>query len=215
MWWFIFFNFKFFPWPCCLGVFKKAKWPCHQKKLAWKDYVKRTMGKKDMVQTILHLSMKQGSLFCFVCHAKISQTMVLHLHSWCLQKALDESRGALIWFETLWSYYMWKLLIIEAIFQWKLNKIETDNCNGIWGCSCCCWKALSELDLIEFISQFSELRCGRYWLLSGFCCWKFKQIAKIGFGRKNQLTLNVFTLLNFFFKLFWKVCTFFFIWNLI
>jgi hypothetical protein len=24
--------------------------------------------------------------------------------------------------------------------------------------------------------------------LSGFCCWKFKQIAKIGFGRKNQLS---------------------------
>jgi hypothetical protein len=29
--------------------------------------------------------------------------------------------------------------------------------------------------------------------LSGFCCWKFKKIAKIGFGRKNQLT-HVFTL---------------------
>jgi hypothetical protein len=24
------------------------------------------------------LSMKEGSLFCFVCHAEISQTMVLH-----------------------------------------------------------------------------------------------------------------------------------------
>jgi hypothetical protein len=26
--------------------------------------------------------------------------------------------------------------------------------------------------------------------LSGFCCWKFKQIAKNGFGRKNQLSLQ-------------------------
>ncbi len=30
---------------------------------------------------------------------------------------------------------------------------------GIWGCS---WKALSELDLILFIAQFSELKYRRY-----------------------------------------------------
>jgi hypothetical protein len=42
--------------------------------------------------------------------------------------------------------------------------------------------------LIEFVSQFSELRCGRNWFLSGFCYWKFKQIANLGFGRKNQLS---------------------------
>jgi hypothetical protein len=33
--------------------------------------------------------------------------------------------------------------------------------------------------------------------VSGFCCWKFKQIAKkLGFGRENQLEMpsNVFTL---------------------
>jgi hypothetical protein len=32
--------------------------------------------------------------------------------------------------------------------------------------------------------------------LSGFCCWKFKQIAKIRFGKKIIRVLNVFTLLN-------------------
>jgi hypothetical protein len=26
--------------------------------------------------------------------------------------------------------------------------------------------------------------------LSGFCCWKFKQFAKTGFGRKTQLSLQ-------------------------
>jgi hypothetical protein len=52
---------------------------------------------------------------------------------------------------------------------------------GIWWHSWSFWKALGELDLIEFISQSWELSCGRYWFLSGFCCWKFKQIAKIGF----------------------------------
>jgi hypothetical protein len=46
------------------------------------------------------------------------------------------------------------------------------------GCSWWFWKALGESDLIEFISQFSELMCGRYWFFSGFCCWKFKKIYK-------------------------------------
>jgi hypothetical protein len=57
---------------------------------------------------------------------------------------------------------MWKILITEPFSQWKLNKIETENCIGIWGCSWCCWKALGESDLIEFISHFSELKCRRY-----------------------------------------------------
>jgi hypothetical protein len=49
---------------------------------------------------------------------------------------------------------------------------------------------LGESDLMEFISQCSELRCERYWLLSGFCCWKFKQIAKIELGRKRKTQLS-------------------------
>ncbi len=81
-----------------------------------------------------------------------------------------------------------KLLIIEPFSQWKINKVKIENYITIWGCSWCCPNALDEADLLEFISQFSELRCERDWFLSGFCCWKFKQIAKIGFGRKNQLS---------------------------
>jgi hypothetical protein len=73
------------------------------------------------------------------------------------------NKGALTWFETVWSYgVVWTLLIIEQFSQGKLNKIETENCIGIWGHSWCCWKALGESDLIEFISQFAELSCGRY-----------------------------------------------------
>jgi len=90
-----------------------------------------------------------------------------------------------------------KLLILEPFSQWKLNKIKTENCIRIWGRSWCYWKAPDKSDFKKFIPQFLELSCGRYWYFSGFCCWKFKQIAKIGFGRKNQLSpLNVFTLLN-------------------
>ncbi len=58
---------------------------------------------------------------------------------------------------------MWKkLLIIEPFSQQNLNKIKTENCIGIWGHSWCCWKALGKSDLIDLISQFSELRCERY-----------------------------------------------------
>jgi hypothetical protein len=42
------------------------------------------------------------------------------------------------------------------------KKIFEKNRIGSWGCSWCCWKALDKLDLIEFISQFSELRCEKY-----------------------------------------------------
>ncbi len=90
----------------------------------------------------------------------------------------------------LFGVTVWKFIDywIISFCEWKLNKTETEDCIGIWGCSWCCWKAFNESDLIEFISQFSELRCERYWIFSGFCCWKFKQSSKNGFGRKNQLS---------------------------
>jgi hypothetical protein len=88
----------------------------------------------------------------------------------------------------------WKLLIIEPFSQWKPDKIEIEKCIRIWRHSWCFWKDLGESNSIEFISQFSELRCGRYCFLSGFFYWKFKQITNFGFGRKNQLSPNVFTL---------------------
>jgi hypothetical protein len=40
--------------------------------------------------------------------------------------------------------------------------METENCIGIAGHSWCYWKTLGKSDLTEFISQFSELMCGRY-----------------------------------------------------
>jgi hypothetical protein len=86
----------------------------------------------------------------------------------------------------LFGAMVWKLLIIEAFLQWKLNTNKNENHIGIWGCSWCCWKAVDESDLIEFISQFSELRCERYWFLNGFCCWKFKQIAKKWVGKEKS-----------------------------
>ncbi len=128
-------------------------------------------------------------LFCFVmsCWDLPNQDASCHHTSWYLWKALIEYRctDLRLFGATRWK----KLSIIEPFCQQKLNKIKTENCIGIWGHSWCCWKALGKSDLIDFISQFSELRCERYiYFWSGFCCWKFKQIAKIGFGRKNELS---------------------------
>jgi hypothetical protein len=86
----------------------------------------------------------------------------------------------------LFGVTVWKLLIIEPFSQWKLSKIKTENCIGIWGRSWCCWKALGKSNLIEFISQFLKLMCERYWFL--------QKLQKLGLEGKISLALNVFTL---------------------
>jgi hypothetical protein len=131
--------------------------------------------------------MKQGRLFCLFLSCQDLQTTVLHIvFLVCLESSwwVVVHRLGLRLFEVM----AWKLLIIEPFFPWKLHKTKVENCIGIWRCSWCCWKTFSELDLIRFISQFWELRFGKYWVLSGFCYWKFKQIVKIGFGKKNKLS---------------------------
>jgi hypothetical protein len=110
---------------------------------------------KISICSMKHLSMNQGSLLC---HAEISQT----IHGASFRRLgifgrLWMSRGATTWFETVWSYCV-EAIDYWTIFSMKLNKIETENCIGIWGRSWCCWQGLSESVLIEFISQFSELR---------------------------------------------------------
>jgi len=121
------------------------------------------------------------------CHVQISHTMEPHV---VFLLSLESSwRVRVHWLGLrFFGPMVWKLLIIEPFSQWKLNKIETEKSIGIWKLSSCCWRALGESDLIEFISKVSELKCEKYCFLSGFCCWKFKQIAKIGFERKNQLS---------------------------
>jgi hypothetical protein len=128
-------------------------------------------------------------------------TLLISLESsWCV---------GVHWFGLrLFEVSMCKLLIIEPFFQWKLNKIENKSCIGICGCSWCCGKACSKSDLIEFISQILELRCRRYWFFSDFFCWKFKQITKFGFGRKNQLNPQFVDMIKFRKKLIlkmWKI----------
>ncbi len=76
-------------------------------------------------------------------------------------------------------YSHWLLLVtlhcgsywlLNHFFQWKLNKIETENCIGIWGYSWCCWKALNELDFVEFISQIFKAKLWKI-LIFGWILW--------------------------------------------
>jgi hypothetical protein len=97
------------------------------------------------------------------------------------------NRGAPTWFETVWSYG------VEAIDYWTMFSMKWKTVLEFEGVLKCCWKALSYSDVMEFISQFSELRCGRHWF------WRVDFVAQNSNKLqkwKNQLTLNVFTLPN-------------------
>jgi hypothetical protein len=72
----------------------------------------------------------------------------------------------------LFGAMVWKLLIIEPFSQWKLELKWNWKMNWNLGVFLVFCKALGESGLIEFLSQFSELRREIYWFLNGFCCWK-------------------------------------------
>ncbi len=92
----------------------------------------------------------------------------------------------LTWFEIIWTYNA-EAIDYWTIFSMKVKSNRNKKNIRIWRCSLCCWKALGALNLIEYILQFSKLKCGRFYFLSEFYCWKFKQITKIRFEKKNQL----------------------------
>jgi len=88
--------------------------------------------------TMPHLFMKQCSMFCFVCHVEISQTMMLH--AMLLVSSKSSWWEGVHWFGLrMFGAIVWKLLIIEPFFQWKLNKIKSRIFIWIWRR---CWKAL-------------------------------------------------------------------------
>jgi len=92
-----------------------------------------------MVQSnwlLAYISMKQGSLLSFVCHTKISQTTALHVTLLVSSESSPWVRVHQLGLR-LFGATVWKLLIMEPFSQWELNKMETENCIGIWGGSWC------------------------------------------------------------------------------
>ncbi len=94
----------------------------------------------------------------------------------------------------LFGTMVWKLLITESFSQWKLNKLETENCIEIWGCSQCCWKAFLESDLIELISQFLELSVKDIDFWVDFVAENLNKLQKLGLEGRISWAFNVFTL---------------------
>jgi hypothetical protein len=91
---------------------------------------------------------------------------------------------------------VWDCLEVQCGSYWflnhflneKLNKIETENCIGIWEhFSWCCCKALWR---VKFNRVYFTIFRAKVWKVLSFewLCWKFNQIAKIGFGMKEQLS---------------------------
>ncbi len=82
--------------------------------------------------TFVHLSMKQGSLFCFV----LSSWDLLNCSTSCHSLGIFRK---LWWVGVHWlglrliGAMVWKLLLVEPFSQWKLNRIETKNCIEILG----------------------------------------------------------------------------------
>ncbi len=97
-----------------------------------------------------NLSMKEGSLFCFV----VMRSRML----WILFLVSLESswRGGLhglvasihdVWTCSAKVLEYWMISLLKI----KLNQIVAENFGGIGMCLWCCWKDLDEQDLMEFI----------------------------------------------------------------
>ncbi len=112
---------------------------------------------------------------------------------------------------TCGSCWLWNHFLNEKSIKLKLTIVME-----FGGCSRCCWKALREVDLIEFISQFSEVRCGRYWLLSGFfVAENSNKLQKLGLEGKISWPSMCSHCWFFFLNYSEKCAHFFNIWNLI
>ncbi len=119
--------------------------------------------------------MKIDNLFCFILSCWNFPKKITSYNAIDIFGNLAMNKGALTWVEIFWSYNA-KVIDYWTNFLININKFINRNCNWIQRCTWCCWKVITKLDLMKFISWFSYLRCGKYWVLNEFFCWKFKQI---------------------------------------
>jgi hypothetical protein len=93
-----------------------------------------------------NLSMKEGSLICFVlfCSYEIHRTRMLQI---VFLVGFSTRRGAWAWFHDVWTCCA-KVLEYWMISLLKLNQIVAENFGGIWMCLWFCWKDLDEQEFI-------------------------------------------------------------------
>jgi hypothetical protein len=105
-----------------------------------------TWGQQHMLP---YLSMKEGSLLCFVI-VIFPKPRCLGLWYGTYHQKVFNKWGALIWF-IMFGATMWNLLIIEPFFHWIFWKAKIENYIGIWGHSWYCWKTFTKFDFIKLI----------------------------------------------------------------
>jgi hypothetical protein len=150
--------------------------------------------RKQISPTKQHLDYLWSKVICFVLsHWDLPSHGAVPCALGIFGKLLNELVGVHQFGLRLFGATMWKLLIIEPFFQWKLNKIKNENFIGICKCSWCCWKAHSDSDLIKFISK---LRCEKYWFLVPFVHENLNKLQKLSLEGKISWAVNVFTNYN-------------------
>jgi hypothetical protein len=91
---------------------------------------------------------------------------------------------------------VWKLLIIEPFFQWKLNKIKTENCIEIWRCPLVV--LLESPRQVRFSRVYFTIFRAKVWKILVFKCILLLEIQtnyiKLGLKGKFSWAFNVFTL---------------------
>ncbi len=114
---------------------------------------------------------------------------------WCLNLVFSASFW---WIGVPWlglrlfGVTAWKLLIIESFSHWKLNKIKTENCIGISGCSRSCWKALGESDWMKLFHNFHSYGVEDIDSWVGFVAGNSIKLQKLGLERNISWPFNVF-----------------------
>ncbi len=98
-----------------------------------------------------YLSMKEGSLFCFVV-MRSTKPRCFRSCSWCLWKALIEE-GCMGFGSMMFRSAVQKFLNIECFFHWKLNQIVAENFGGIGMWFWCSWKDLSSIKSFRELSM--------------------------------------------------------------
>ncbi len=105
------------------------------------------------------------------------------------------SRGCWLGLRLFGSYWF-----LNHFLNGKLNKIETENCIGIWECfSWCCWKALWQF---KFNRVYFTIFRAKVWKILSFEWMDFVvgnsiKLQKLGLEGKISWALNVFTLPNY------------------
>ncbi len=131
-------------------------------------------------------------LFCFVCHTRSPKS-----HASCCALYIY---GKLLTSKVHWlglkllGVTIWKLLIIESIFQWKQKKLKLKKMLECAGNSWCPLEALDKSDLIEF--YFTIFRA-KVWVLEWMLLLEIQNSCKNwDLEGKFRWAANVFTLSN-------------------